>query len=443
MITATHETIEEKVQPQKLATMDALRTPHAYRMLAFALGGILLLIIAALFSPWQQNIDGAGKVTALTPIERQQAIDTSVDGRVVKWYVLEGTHVNKGDPIVDIADLDPSMPERLRIERDAALERIRAATEREVQITGRLREVESQLNNDLAAYDFRIQQANDRVEGAERYVDSAQAKEIVTKKNVDRLRSLLPSGVVSKRQVEVAEAEYNAAVADLARAQASLSESQNSRRTVTSERARAANSGRASIRDARASQQSAMAEIASAQASLQPVEVRLNRQATQTIKAPASGTIFRLTAQPGSAVLKSGEPIASFVPDNSDPVVELWVSGRDMPLISDGRKVRLQFEGWPAVQFAGWPSVAVGTFGGRVRLIDPTDNGSGKFRLLVEPDPDDKPWPHLRYLRQGVRVHGWVLLNRVSIGFELWRIFNGFAPVVNQNADGKEAEKKK
>jgi hypothetical protein len=141
-------------------------------------------------------------------------------------------------------------------------------------------------------------------------------------------------------------------------------------------------------------------------------------------------------------VLKTGEQIASFVPDNSLPVVELWVSGRDMPLISVGRRVRLQFEGWPAVQFAGWPSVAVGTFGGRVRLVDPTDNGSGKFRLLVEPDPNDKPWPQLRYLRQGVRVHGWVLLNRVSLGFELWRLFNGFAPVVEQEKDTKTAGKK-
>lgn len=134
-MTTTHEAIELSVQSHNLSAMDALRTPHAYRMLAFALGGILLLVVAALFSPWQQNIDGTGKVSALTPIERQQAIDAPVDGRVVAWHVLEGTHVNKGDAIVDIADLDPTMPERLRIERTSAVERIRAATEREVQIS--------------------------------------------------------------------------------------------------------------------------------------------------------------------------------------------------------------------------------------------------------------------------------------------------------------------
>ena len=93
-------------------------------------------------------------------------------------------------------------------------------------------------------------------------------------------------------------------------------------------------------------------------------------------------------------------------------------------------KVRLQFEGWPAVQFVGWPSVAVGTFGGTVAFVDQTDNGKGKFRIVVVPDEDDDPWPEHRYLRQGVRANGWVLLNEVSLGFELWRQFNGFPPVV-------------
>ena len=62
--------------------------------------------------------------------------------------------------------------------------------------------------------------------------------------------------------------------------------------------------------------------------------------------------------------------------------------------------------------------------------IDPTDNGKGRFRVLVEPDPIDEPWPSAHYLRQGVRANGWVLLNTVPIGWEVWRIFNGFPPVV-------------
>jgi hypothetical protein len=116
--------------------------------------------------------------------------------------------------------------------------------------------------------------------------------------------------------------------------------------------------------------------------------------------------------------------------------VELWVAGRDGPLISSGRKVRLQFEGWPAVQFVGWPSVAVGTFGGVVEFVDALADESGRYRVVVSPDPDDLPWPDNRWLRQGVRANGWVLLERVRLGFELWRQINGFPPALGAAPTG-------
>jgi len=33
-----------------------------------------------------------------------------------------------------------------------------------------------------------------------------------------------------------------------------------------------------------------------------------------------------------------------------------------------------------------------------------------------------------RFLRFGAQVNGWVLLDTVSIGFELWRQLNNFPP---------------
>ena len=147
------------------------------------------------------------------------------------------------------------------------------------------------------------------------------------------------------------------------------------------------------------------------------------------LRAPMDGTVLRVLSGQGNAFVKSGDPLLVLVPDTTDRAVELWVAGNDMPLISVGRPVRLQFEGWPAVQFTGWPSVAVGTFGGTVALIDATDDGSGRFRIVVRPDNAD-PWPTGLYLRQGVRVNGWVLLDQVKLGYELWRRFNGFPPTV-------------
>ena len=48
---------------------------------------------------------------------------------------------------------------------------------------------------------------------------------------------------------------------------------------------------------------------------------------------------------------------------------------------------------------------------------------------VIVPDPQDRPWPSERFLRQGVRTKGWVLLNRVSLAFEIWRQLNGFPPL--------------
>jgi multidrug efflux pump subunit AcrA (membrane-fusion protein) len=162
-------------------------------------------------------------------------------------------------------------------------------------------------------------------------------------------------------------------------------------------------------------------------AELARIDVKLSRQHSQKIIAPMTGSILRRYAGQESVLVKAGDIIAELVPDTTSRAVELWIDGNDVPLVSIGDEVRLQFEGWPGIQFSGWPSVAIGTFGGVVSVIDAADDGHGQFRLLVTPSTKEQ-WPEPRYLRQGVRAHGWVLLGRVSLWFELWRRFNGFPP---------------
>ena len=128
----------------------------------------------------------------------------------------------------------------------------------------------------------------------------------------------------------------------------------------------------------------------------------------------------------------------------ADLAVELNVRGLDLPLIHVGDEVRLQFDGWPAIQFVGWPSVAVGTFGGKVIAVNPSDDSKGNFKIIVGPDPEDPKqdkWPDSRYLRQGVRAKGWVILSTVPLYFEIWRQLNGFQPTVEKSMDGEEKAK--
>ena len=115
-----------------------------------------------------------------------------------------------------------------------------------------------------------------------------------------------------------------------------------------------------------------IAEEAAAAASLAKAEVDLSRQQQQEIVAPRDGQILRILLGSGTAKVKEGEPLVQFVPNSKDNAVELFVDANDLPLVHPGRKVRLQFEGWPAIQFTGWPSVAVGSFGGVVSTVDPS-----------------------------------------------------------------------
>lgn len=169
------------------------------------------------------------------------------------------------------------------------------------------------------------------------------------------------------------------------------------------------------------------ADEANAAVELATAEVDLSRQQLQVVMAPRDGQILRILLGSGTTNVKVGDPLLQFVPSTSNNIVELFVVGNDLPLVYPGRKVRLQFEGWPSVQFSGFPSVAIGSFGGVVTVVDPSVSPEGVFRVLVKPDPEDSvDWPDQTYLRQGARTIGLVILDQVSIGYELWRKVNGF-----------------
>lgn len=416
--------------------------PRAARVSRWMVTLFLLMAVALGFVPWQQNLPGAGKVVAYTPLERQQTIDTPVEGRVLRWHVIEGTQVKAGDLVAEITDNDPEILERLMREREALMLRLRAAEDRERSLGERIAGLEGSRRNALDAATSRVGMADERVRQSERAVEAAEATLTAARLNFNRQKQLSARGLASTRMVEVATMDHDKAIADLERARATLQAARVERKALESDREKAGTDFDASINDAKASRASAIAEIASVRGSMQQMDMRVARQSTQRIVAPRNGTILRLLAQPGSDLLKSGDPLAAFVPETQESVVELWVNGNDMPLIAPGNTVRLQFEGWPAVQWVGWPSVAVGTFGGKVLLVDATDNGLGKFRILVGPDPGDEPWPSRRWLRQGVRTNGWVMLNVVPLGYELWRQFNGFPPVVAMTEPGKDAKGK-
>jgi multidrug efflux pump subunit AcrA (membrane-fusion protein) len=249
----------------------------------------------------------------------------------------------------------------------------------------------------------------------------------------------LDEGLAAELEFEIADRIYKQAKAELSQGQQALAASLEEEKGRRAELGRAQTEAQARIESARAEEQGAESEAAGKEQELANLSVRIAQQNAQRITAPRSGTVFRLYASPGAELVKAGDPLVALLPDAQSQAVELWVDGNDVPLLREGRNVRLQFEGWPGVQFGGWPSVAVGTFGGKVAVVDSSGDGQGRFRILVVPDPDDEPWPSPLYLRQGARANGFVLLDQVSLGYELWRQANGFPPTVAmENQDSKK-----
>ncbi len=431
--------------PQRLS-LHAIDVPRSQKVFSRVLMTLLVVTVVALtVTPWQQNVSGSGRVIAFNPEERPQNIEALVDGRISKWYVVEGSKVKKGDPIVDLSDNDPDIMMRLGQERDATSNTISAALRRVKAIEDRIRGLEATMRTGVEAAKARVQMSIDRVAAAQQSLEAARSALVTAKLQIERQKGLAAKGLTSTRNVELAELDLQQKTADVERTTAALNAAKNEKLSLEAELLRFDADSRSRIDEAWSSHASAMSDVAKQQAELTKVDVRVARQSTQRVTAPIDGTVFRVVARQSGELLKSGDQICVLVPNTERNVVELLMNGNDTPLIAPGRDVRLQFEGWPALQFVGWPSIAVGTFGGKVMLVDSTDNGEGKFRVLVEPDPGDEPWPGQPWLRQGVRANGWVLLNQVPLGYEFWRQFNGFPPVIAMTEPGKakEADKDK
>lgn len=138
-----------------------------------------------------------------------------------------------------------------------------------------------------------------------------------------------------------------------------------------------------------------------AEKELQDITTEPSQFESFLIKAPDDGTLIYLNVHNRGQVLWKGDELFTIVPPTWEAAVELWVPGDEVPFVQRGDRVRLEFEGWPAVEHVGF-------FEGVVHSIDLTSDDSGKFRVLVNEDTNNS-WPDDRYLRPGVRANCWVI----------------------------------
>ncbi len=396
---------------------------------------MLVVVPIFMFLPWQQNVIGQGRVTAFQPNEREQIIDAPIGGRVSRWHVVEGSKVKAGQKLVTLADVDPKYVERLKEKLRATTAELDAAQREAIAYKNQEEALLSAQKLAVRAAGHKVTMAEQKIAAAQEKLRASEANLKTTRLNLSRMKQLVDEGLRSRRDLELAVLAQAKSETAVNQAKAGLSEARAQKTALGAEQIQKGAEFDAKIASADAYRRKANAQSEKIKKSLAELEVKLARQAAQEVVAPRDGIILKVLADQGGEVVKEGEALARLVPLTESRAIELWVDGNDAPLISGERRARVQFEGWPAVQFVGWPSAAVGTFGAKVAFVDAMGRKDGRFRVVLVPDPGDKPWPESRLLRQGVKAKGWVLLDEVSVGFELWRQFNGFPVSIDRDDD--------
>ena len=425
----------EKYKRYQFSSIEQVSTPKTLVYGARVSIGIALFFLGILFVPWQQNIKGFGSLTILSPQDRPQDLQSPIPGRIEKWFVPEGSLVKKGDTIVFISEVkdeyfDPKITFRLNEQIVAKRNGLQAIDNKINALNSQISALNDGLKLTVAKTKNKVKQVSFKLKSDSIEYVAAQTDNKIAKEQVLRQEKLYEQGLKSLTELESRRLKFQESTAKLISTENKLLTARNELINARIELGSVEAEYRDKIAKSESDKSSSFAykyeietEISKLQNKLSSVETR---QDLYCVKAPQTGYLIKAHKQGIGENIKEGEAIATILPQNGEKAVELYVKAMDLPLLKPGIKVRLEFDGFPALQFSGWNGISVGTFGGKIAVIDNVQTEPSKYRILVIPDPDDQAWPE--QLRVGSGSYGWAMLNDVPVWRELWRQLNGFPP---------------
>ncbi|MEC7754058.1 HlyD family efflux transporter periplasmic adaptor subunit [Roseivirga sp. UBA1976] len=434
MLNISEQTDNRSVE-QKSILFKTLKTPNAGKLLAKVLVSISLVFFVLLFFPWQQNIRGKGKVTAFSPGQRPQSVESAIAGRIEAWHVIEGQFVEKGDTILTLSEVkddyfDPQLLQRTQEQIEAKRQSIDSKKEKITQLENQIEALQNLMKVKLEQAQNKLRQSRFKLTSDSVDYEAEKVRYANQENIFYRNKQRYEAGNIALTKFQELESKYQEAKMKLISAENKFLESKteviNARVNITGVEAEYQDK----ISKARSDLNNTAAEVFEAEADLAKLENQFSNYQIRTqnyqLRAPQSGYVVKALKAGVGETIKEGESIVQIISENPRLAVEMYVKAMDVPLIQKGRKVRIEFDGWPALQFSGWPSVSVGTFGGVVQVIDRVESRPGEFRILVTPDPAEEEWP--QQLRMGSGTKGWVMLDNVPVWYEIWRQLNGFPP---------------
>jgi membrane fusion protein, adhesin transport system len=439
-----------EIDDKSFVSYQQVSNENSFKRLKVSLYIIGFVLLVVLILPWTQNIRSNGKITTLRPEQRPQTVNSVIGGKIEEWRVKDGDPVKKGDTIVIISEIkdgyfDPKLIERTQ-------EQIK---NKELSVNSyeqKVNALDQRIDALIETSKLKLQQAKIKYKQAKLkiHADSIefQASETnydIAKEQYNRFEKLYKEGLKSQTELETRKMAMQRAQASMISAQQKLLQSRNDLIDARVE----VNSTEAKYRDeiakAESDKMSAMTSMYDAEVDVTKLQSQASnysiRSGNYVILAPQDGYITRILSSGIGETIKAGQELATVMPLNFDLAVEMYIRPMDYPLVQRGQKVRIQFDGWPAIVFSGWPNNSYGTYGGTVFAIDNFTSDNGMFRVLIAPDSKDHKWP--KALRVGGGVNAMLLLNDVAIGYELWRNINGFPPDFYTNNSSKENKQKK
>ncbi len=409
----------------------------------------LLIVVISLFLPWTQNIRGKGYVTTLQPHQRPQTIQSAIPGKIDKWYVQEGDFVQKGDTLLKVSEVKSEYFDRELVHRTE--EQIEAKNQTSNAYAGKSSALGSQISALRQEQKLKLQQAQNKIQQTElkrasalQKLEAVRTQSQIAKTQFERVLNLQQEGLKSQREVEDKRLKWQKAEAQLTAEQNKLQEWNNELNSAQLELSRIqAEYGdkiakaQGEIYSAQSSQFSTDAEISKLKNQRENYKQRAD---LQYVTAPQSGYINKALKAGIGETFKEGESLLSIMPADYELAVETYVNPIDLPLLHKGEKVRVQFDGWPAIVFSGWENISYGTYGAQIVAVENFISDDGKYRVLLAPDKEDYPWP--KGIRVGSGAKTIALLEEVPIWFELWRNLNGFPPNFYEGKKGKTDNKK-
>ncbi|MDD3003463.1 HlyD family efflux transporter periplasmic adaptor subunit [Flavobacterium sp.] len=441
---------------QKLESLKAYETvkdlnnrPH-YKVLNKVIVGTCIFSVLFLFAPWTQNISGSGSVTTLKPNQRPQTIHTTIPGKIEKWYIEEGDFVKKGDTILFISEVkeeyfDPNLVANTKEQVDAKQQAFNS-------YEGKVEALEKQMSELLKEKNLKLQQAKNKIKQGILKIksDSIDLEAVKTQLKIattqfNRSTQLNKEGLKPLTDVEEKRLKLQEVQAKIITQENKLLTAQNELLNTKMEISRINAEYTEKISKANSDKYTALSNQFDTQTQVNKLKnqyVNYNiRNDMYYIKAPQDGYINRALQSGIGELVKEGTPVVSIMPANYDIAVETYVNPIDLPLLKKGERVRVWFDGWPTIVFSGWPGMSYGTFGGRVVAIENFISPNGKYRILIAPDPNEAKWP--KQLSIGAGAQTLALLETVPIGFEIWRVLNGFPPNYYESKTGSDASTKK